>query len=135
MLAAQSRDYQYGAAPPTGWLTFDIIPEPYLPRPWNATRRDDPAVLEGRRARNAEFIRDIFGNPFRPVPFSPSWLTSTVVAIARGMYEGRDFSAMPILADALQDAGCDHTAILDHCRSECPHVRGCWVVDLLLGKS
>ncbi|VTR93309.1 Uncharacterized protein (Fragment) OS=uncultured bacterium PE=4 SV=1 [Gemmata massiliana] len=51
------------------------------------------------------------------------------------MYESRDFGAMPILGDALQDAGCDNTDVLDHCRdSRAPHVRGCWVVDLVLGK-
>ena len=53
---------------------------------------------------------------------------------AQQMYESRDFSAMPILADALQDAGCDNADILDHCRGPGPHVRGCWVVDLVLGK-
>ncbi|MBP3953754.1 hypothetical protein J8F10_00365 [Gemmata sp. G18] len=78
--------------------------------------------------------RDIFGNPFRPVTFSPSWRTSTAVALASQMYESRDFGAMPILADALQDAGCDSADVLDHCRGPGPHVRGCWVVDLVLGK-
>jgi hypothetical protein len=80
-------------------------------------------------------FRDIFGNPFRPVAFDPNWRTSTAVVLATQMYDTRDFSAMPILADALQDAGCDNTDILDHCRSAGPHVRGCWVVDLVLGKS
>jgi hypothetical protein len=80
-------------------------------------------------------LRDIFGNPFRPVSFSPSWRTDTVVALARQMYEAQDFSAMPILADALQDAGCDNEDVLGHCRERDPtHVRGCWVVDLVLGK-
>jgi hypothetical protein len=79
-------------------------------------------------------VRCIFGNPFRRVSLDPSWLTSTVVKLAEGMYESRDFAAMPILADALQDAGCDSADILDHCRGG-PHVRGCWVVDLVLGKS
>ncbi|VTU01878.1 Uncharacterized protein (Fragment) OS=uncultured bacterium PE=4 SV=1 [Gemmataceae bacterium] len=63
------------------------------------------------------------------------WRTSTAVAIAQGMYESRNFAAMPILADALQDAGCEAEAILTHCRDpEQVHVRGCWVVDLVLGK-
>jgi hypothetical protein len=79
--------------------------------------------------------RDSFGNPFRPVAFDPNWRTSNVVSLARSMNESRDFSAMPILSDALQDAGCDHADILDHCRGSGPHVRGCWVVDLVLGKS
>ncbi|MFO0824399.1 MAG: hypothetical protein U0792_15005 [Gemmataceae bacterium] len=80
-------------------------------------------------------IRDIFGNPFRPVAFDAEWRTSTAVALAQQMYESRDFSTMPILADALQDAGCVNEDILNHCRGDGPHVRGCWVVDMLLGKS
>ena len=81
------------------------------------------------------FVRDIFGNPFRPVVFSPEWRTSTAVAIANSMYESRDFGPMPLLADALQDAGCDETDIIDHCRGSGPHCRGCWVVDGVLGKA
>lgn len=84
--------------------------------------------------RQIDLLHDIFSNPFQPVSAEPSWLTSTAVAIARQMYESRDFSAMPILADALQDARCSNNDILTHCRSDGPHVRGCWVVDLVLGK-
>ena len=65
---------------------------------------------------------------------SATWRTSTAFALAQQMYDSRDFSAMPILADALEDAGCDNADILDHCRGPGPHVRGCWVVDLVLGK-
>jgi hypothetical protein len=80
-------------------------------------------------------IHDVFGNPFRPVTFSPQWRTDTAVSLAQQMYEAREFSAMPILADALQDAGCDNDDILTHCRDpKQVHVRGCWVVDLVLGK-
>ena len=78
--------------------------------------------------------QDVFRNPFRHVTFDPNWRTSTAIALASQMYESRDFAAMPILADALQDAGCDSADILDHCRGAGPHVRGCWVVDLILGK-
>jgi hypothetical protein len=96
--------------------------------------RRRPAIHEELRDQ-CRLIYDIFGNPFRPVPFSPEWRTETAVALAAQMYESRDFSAMPILADALQDAGCENGDILDHCRGPGPHVRGCWVVDLILGKS
>jgi hypothetical protein len=92
---------------------------------------------EGRNACRtwlAVNVRDIFGNPFRSVGVLRQWRTSTVVALAQQMYDSRDFSAMPILADALQDAGCDNADILDHCRGPGPHVRGCWVVDLVLSK-
>lgn len=93
-----------------------------------------PGVLrEDPRAYLPAVIRDIF--PFRPVAVEPRWLTSNVLALCEGMYESQDFGAMPILADALMDAGCGHEGILAHCRGEGPHVRGCWVVDRLLGKS
>jgi hypothetical protein len=82
-----------------------------------------------------DYLTCIFGNPFRPVVFDAAWRTDTAVLLARQMYESREFSAMPILADALQDAGCDNTDVLSHCRdANAPHVRGCWVVDLVLGK-
>jgi hypothetical protein len=94
------------------------------------------AVSEPEQRSQCVLVRDIFGNPFRPATFDAAWRTSTAVALARGMYESRDFSAMPILADALQDAGCDNDDILNHCRDpHATHVRGCWVVDLVLGKS
>jgi len=87
------------------------------------------------RTNQAAIIREVFGNPFRPVAFNPAWRTDTAIAIARTMYDSREFGAMPILADALQDAGCEDEAILNHCRdANQPHVRGCWVVDLVLGK-
>ncbi len=98
------------------------------------------AEREGRElakvvaSRSRKILSCIFGNPFCPVTVDPSWLTSTVLELVRQMYDSRDFSAMPILADALQDAGCDNDNILNHCRSDGPHVRGCYVVDLLLGK-
>jgi hypothetical protein len=109
---------------------------------WTANTRAKNPSKPGKRdkhrklecAAQAELVRDIFGNPFRPVTFSPSWRTDTAVTLARTMYELRDFSAMPILADALQGAGCDSADILNHCRGSGPHVRGCWVVDLVLGK-
>ena len=95
------------------------------------------AVTDAECLEQAAIARDIFGNPFRPpVAFEPSWGTSTVLAIARQMFESGEFGAMPILADALQDAGCEDETILTHCRdANQPHVRGCWVVDLVLSKS
>jgi hypothetical protein len=85
-----------------------------------------------RRAMTA-LLRCVFPNPFRLIHLDPAWRTDTVVAIARGVSETRDFSALPILADALQDAGCDSDDVLDHCRGAGPHTRGCWVCDLVLG--
>jgi hypothetical protein len=85
-------------------------------------------------SHSASLIRDIFGNPFRPVTLDPRWQSETVVSLATGIYSDRAFDRMPILADALEDAGCDNPDVLNHCRGDGPHVRGCWVVDLVLGK-
>jgi hypothetical protein len=105
-------------------------------------------------AEQAALLRDIFGNPFRPVAtvrlgithwhvapdahvVSPPWMEwndGTIPRLARTIYDGRRFEDLPILADALEDAGCDNADILQHCRGPGPHTRGCWVVDLLLGK-
>ena len=83
----------------------------------------------------AGIVCDVFRNLIRPTALDPVWRTDTVLSLAQGMYESRDFSAMPILADALQDAGCENEDVLNHCRDEkAVHVRGCWVVDLVLGK-
>jgi hypothetical protein len=86
--------------------------------------------------RLVRLLHDIFGPlPFRELSVDSRWLTSDVVALARGGYDEKAFDRMPILADALQDAGCDNGEMLNHCRAEkWEHVRGCWAVDLLLGK-
>ncbi|WP_246523483.1 hypothetical protein [Gemmata palustris] len=99
-----------------------------------AVHRQSYGGREERR-RHCPLLRDVFGNPFRPLAFSTECRTETALALARGIYESRDFGAMPILADALQDAGCDNLDILSHCRKPGEHVRGCWVVDLVLGKT
>ncbi|VTR96103.1 Uncharacterized protein OS=Sorangium cellulosum (strain So ce56) GN=sce5710 PE=4 SV=1 [Gemmata massiliana] len=85
-------------------------------------------------AAQADLMRDIFGNPFGSLEIQLEWLTETVLSLARGIYSDRAFDRMPILADALQDAGCDDEVILAHCRERGEHARGCWVIDLLLGK-
>jgi hypothetical protein len=84
-----------------------------------------------------KLLRCIFANPFRPVLVDTAWLAwndRTVPKIAQAIYDERAFDRMPILADALEDAGCTDAEILTHCRGEGPHARGCWVVDLILGK-
>ncbi|MCI0699744.1 MAG: hypothetical protein L0241_01490 [Planctomycetia bacterium] len=92
------------------------------------------ARVAAELSRQSDRLRDIFGNPFRPVAFPRAWRTSDVLLLARGIYNDRAFDRMPILADALQDAGCDNVNVLDHCRDKTYHTRGCWVVDLILGK-
>lgn len=88
---------------------------------------------EEHRHQSLSF-HDIFENYFRPVGFHSSWRTDSAIGIATQMYDSRDFTSMPILADSLQDAGCENETILRHCREPGPHVRGCWVVDLVLDK-
>jgi hypothetical protein len=106
-----------------------------------AVRRCDRAFLtselSAEYARQAELLRDIIGNPFRTIAIDGDWLTrsqGSVGRIARSIYESRRFQDVPILADALEDVGCTDAEILSHCRSGGPHVRGCRVIDHLLGK-
>ena len=105
---------------------------------------DHDEYLKGVAARDVEriiqarLLRCCFGNPFRSVPFDPSWIAwndGTIRKLAQLIYDDRAFDRLPLLADALEDAGCTDADILGHCRGGGEHVRGCWVVDLLLGKS
>jgi hypothetical protein len=89
----------------------------------------------------AALLADIFGNPFRSFPISPAWMTFTVVSLAQATYTAHVLPAgaleperLAVLADALEELGCDNADILSHLRGAGPHVRGCWAVDLLLGK-
>jgi hypothetical protein len=122
------------------WFLRRFLPEEIILHGDDATWHAADASMGGTSARRAlnilaGDIRDIFGNPFRPVAFSPAWRTETTVALASGIYAERAFDRMPILADALEEAGCDHPDVLAHCCGPGPHVRGCWVVDGVLGKS
>ncbi len=113
-----------------------------------AGRARIPHFKSARAAEQVEqckLLRDIFGNPFRPVTISPAvlaWSDGLVVRLAQAAYEERHLPAgtldngrLAVLADALEETGCDNADILAHCRQPGSHVRGCWVVDLLLGKS
>jgi hypothetical protein len=83
----------------------------------------------------ADAYRELFANPFVALEWNLEWFMSTVRDLAAHIYENREFHLMPVLGDALLDAGCDHQLIQEHCRSTKPHARGCWVVDAILGKS
>jgi hypothetical protein len=92
------------------------------------------AVFTAVRARQADLLREVFGNPLRTVRIDPAWLKwnrGTVPQIAERIYQKRSFADMPVLADALEEAGCTDAEILAHCREEREHVPGCWVLDLL----
>jgi len=89
-------------------------------------------------AVQSSFLRDIFGTLlFRSFSLDPAWLAwenRTLSQMAQSIYDDRAFDSLPILADALEEAGCDNAEILNHCRQPGEHVRGCWLVDLILGK-
>jgi hypothetical protein len=102
-----------------------------------AWRNRGMVAVIAEKAAQTTVLRELFGNPFRPVAINPTrllWKGGTVVKLAQAIYEERAFDRLPILADALEDAGCTDPLILDHCRQPGEHVRGCWVVDALLGK-
>lgn len=88
---------------------------------------------KGTAVVQANLLRCIFDNPFRPVAIDPEWRTATVLELARGIYTDRAWDRPPVLADALEDAGCTHPDVIGHLRGPGPHARGCWVVDLILG--
>jgi hypothetical protein len=104
-----------------------------------AERRFGPlrAAVSAEQAAQCGLLRDIVGGPFRPLPpLEPARFTPTVVSIARRAYHERDFAALPVLADALEDTGCTDEDVLRHCRLQAQaHCRGCWLIDLLLGKA
>jgi hypothetical protein len=91
-------------------------------------------VSSAEKAEQCRLCRCIFGNPFLPVTFKPAWSTPTVRKLAEAIYEERAFDRLPILADALEEAGCNDAEVLAHCRGPGPHARGCWATDLVLRK-
>ena len=101
----------------------------------------DAARAAGQEANQLALLRCVFGNPFRPVTLSPAWRLPSVLALARAAYDHRTLPAgtlepdrLAVLADALEEASCTDAAILGHLRGSGPHIRGCWVVDLILSK-
>jgi hypothetical protein len=95
-----------------------------------------PVVGDGTQVEEAahcHLIRDIFGNPYRPVEVDPALLSDDVIALARTFYDSSTFNRLSKLAEALDRANCRDTVVLNHCRLETEHVRGCWVIDTILG--
>jgi hypothetical protein len=92
-------------------------------------------AMTHEKAAQCRLLRDIFGNPFRPAAVDPGWLTPAVITMATAIYGERRFQDLPVLADALEDAGCNGTDLLAHCRGGGEHAPGCWAVDALLGKA
>lgn len=114
-----------------------------LPDGWvSLTERSEEEGCPGERRQQALLIHDIFGNPFRHIALNPDWQTPTIASLAQAAYDNRTLPAgtlehdrLAILADALEETGCDNADILNHLRDPGDHVRGCWVLDLLLGKA
>ena len=107
-----------------------IIQPVFGTRTWH-----DPQCAEGRNAQ-AALLRCLFGNPFRPAALPPAvlaWQSGTAVRVARGVYEAGRWEDLPVLADALEEAGCDDAGLLGHLRGPGPHARGCHAVDAVLG--
>lgn len=99
--------------------------------------KDDKFVTQAALRTHLTLLRDCLGNPFRPISLNTAcleWNDGIIPKLAQSIYEERAFERMPILADALEEAGCTDADILNHCRHQGEHVRGCWVVDLMLGK-
>jgi hypothetical protein len=100
--------------------------------PWEAAWGTVCAAINLLDSSTCDLLRCTI-NPFFPALANFSWQTTNAVTLAQTMYDSRDFTAMPLLADLLEEAGCP-AEVSAHCRGEGPHVRGCWVIDLLLGK-
>jgi hypothetical protein len=132
LLARAAADAAVPNVPPTarsyvegGRVVTVEFPMGRARRKWNARR-------DAESAAHCDLIREVFGNPFRPVTPDPSWRTAAVVDLAETVYNDRAFDRLPELAATLEHAGCTSADVLAHCRARGPHVRGCWVVDLLL---
>jgi hypothetical protein len=122
-----------GCIPPT--LTYAAARRVIVGAPGSGTEDVFRRACEAEELAIANLVREIFGNPFRPTTIDPAWLAwndATIPRIARSVYEERAFDRLPILADALLDAGCEDEALIQHCREPGPHARGCWALDELL---
>jgi hypothetical protein len=105
---------------------------------WDELEAQIDAATADEAAWQPAALRDLFGDLVRPaLRVDPAWLAwngRTAPRLAEAVYDERAFDRLPILGDALEDAGCADPELLAHCRGPGPHVRGCWVIDLLLGK-
>lgn len=130
-----------GAAAPKNAFAYSVFRSVFFRTAYKEAV--DPSAKPSRKQLQAfnrrlcDLLRDVFGNPFAPVTIDPVWLTwndGTIPKIAQSIEAGRAFESMPVLADVLEEAGCQARAIVDHCRQPAEHARGCWVLDLLLGR-
>ncbi len=114
----------------TGGLFGGLDYAPEESRCWRRAQAEESS-------KQADLLRDIIGDPFLAVPLEAPWLRWNdfcLPRLAHTIYEERRFDGLLVLADALEEAGCDERTILDHCRQTAEHVPGCWVLDLILDK-
>jgi hypothetical protein len=126
-------DWQ-AASEAAGCVRVSVMVEVHPVQKGASSRKLQQRALNAERDAQVLLLRDVFRNPFRPVTLDPAWKTPAILQLAQSLYEERRFEDMPVLADALEEAGCQDAAVLGHCRGPGPHVRGCWVLDLILGK-
>ncbi|QDU94089.1 hypothetical protein [Lignipirellula cremea] len=139
---AQSKKDSGAALERSGLQGVTGVPQNAKGCAWSSTRTVGSAAMyplwvfnsESEKGQQLALLRDIFGNPFQQVSFDQSWQTLSVVTTAHSIYDQREFERMPELGEALEAAGCTDSQILEHCRQAEPHVRGCWVLDLVLEK-
>jgi hypothetical protein len=135
--AARAASYDaFGAATGSAFIAA-LCFAPWAFDKGTVAHHGDPVAKAEARRRQCRLLRDVLGNPFRAPSVSPDWLSwndGTVLRLARHVYQDCRFDALPILGDALEDAGCTDETLLSHCHEPGEHVRGCWVVDLCLGK-
>lgn len=96
------------------------------------------ALVRAEAVKQSDLLRELFGNPFRPIALDPQWSAwenQTIVKIAQRIVDERAFANLPVIADALEEAGCTNADLLAHCRAAGSHFRGCWAIDSLLGKA
>jgi hypothetical protein len=154
-LSARARALGLARGEPLGTMPFDAPGRQSLADSWRVAHAASASAgpedfsfgnamhyvaQDGGRGRDTvdvgqtALIREILGDTPYPVTLEPRWLTCNVVELANFIYDERAFDRLTLLADELEDTGCDSKEIIAHCRSKRPHVRGCWVIDLLLGK-
>ncbi len=136
-----ARQVGFDAALSPAWINSEL---PALLAPWDTAGAGNQsaqrvcyvlAQVDGDPARRLVWLREVVGNPFRWVRWEDEWLTPTVHTLAAEAYSAGRFDGLPILADAVEDAGCDNPELLAHLRGRGPHCRGCWALDVILGKT
>ncbi len=128
-------DVQGNRSRPAKWNVYLETAEAAADAPGGQRR---PArVKKAEKKAQCALLRDIAGNPFRPVTINPAWVQhagGTLFHLAQSIYDDGRFADLPVLGDALEEAGCHDEALLGHCRAQMEHVPGCWLVDALLGR-